>query len=100
MSVAVTVRLPEVFKVTLKVPVPDVSAALLGNVALASDEVMPTVSVTVLTKFQFASTALTVTLNVAAALCAAGEPDLPVPLPGEAVSPGARICNFANTPAF
>ena len=50
---------------------------------------MPTVSVEV-TGFQFASTALTVTLNVAPAVCAYGVPVLPVALPGAAVSPGSR----------
>jgi len=61
-SVAVAVQLPAVFKVTLKVRVPATSAALAGKVALASLEVMPTVWV-LLTKFQLASTALTVTVN-------------------------------------
>ena len=45
-SVAVTVGLPPVLSVTLKVPVPLASAVLAGSTAFASDEVMPTVSVT------------------------------------------------------
>ena len=66
-SVAVTVRVPAMLRVTAKVAVPPTSDALDGKVALASDEVIPTVSVTSLTTFQFASTALTVTLNGTAA---------------------------------
>ena len=57
-SEAVTVAV--VLSVTLKVCVPAVSAALGGNVALMSVEVIPIVSVTVFTRFQFPSTALTV----------------------------------------
>src|SRR5216683_2721813 len=60
-SEAVTVRVPPVFKVTLKVWVPALKAALAGMVALLSLEVIPTVSL-VLTTFQLASTALTVTM--------------------------------------
>src|SRR5689334_6251210 len=43
MSVAVTVELPVVLRVTLKRPLPEARAALPGKVALASLEVMPTV---------------------------------------------------------
>ena len=46
---------------------PATSAALAGSVALASVEVMPTVSVE-LTGFQLASTALTVTLKLVPAV--------------------------------
>ena len=67
-SVAVRVREPAVLKVTLKVLVPETSAALPGSAALASEDVMPTVSVAEVTGFQFASTALTVTLNAAPAV--------------------------------
>ncbi len=63
MSVAVNVFEPAVFGVTENVLVPATSAALAGSVALASLEVMPTVSVEV-TGFQLASTALTVTLKL------------------------------------
>src|SRR6185436_12879127 len=72
-------------------------AALAGNVAFASLEVIPTVSVE-LTTFQFASTALTVTLNATAAVRAVGVPVLPVVLPGDAASPGINNCNFENAP--
>src|SRR6185503_10260615 len=61
---------------------------------------MLTTSVTVVTRFQSASTALTVTLNAVPAVWALGLPVLPVALPGEAVSPGTRICNLLNAPAF
>src|SRR5439155_17364640 len=89
-SLAVTVRLPVVLSVTLKFFVPATSAALEGRMALASDEVIATESV-LLTTFQLASTALTVTVNATAACWAVGEPVLPVALPGAADSPGARI---------
>src|SRR5438309_1466094 len=95
---AVTVRLPAVWRVTLKVPLPETSAALAGKLALLSEELIPTVSATVLTRFQFASTALTVTVKAVPAVWAAGEPVLPVALPGEAVSPGAKICSLVNAP--
>src|SRR5437762_10889652 len=84
----------------LKFFVPATSAAFDGRTAFESDEVIPTVSVAFVIKFQFASTALTVTLNGAPADCATGEPILPVVVPGAAVSPGARICNLVNAPGF
>src|SRR5437763_1407756 len=56
-SVAVTVQLPALLKVTAKVPVPADSAALAGWVSFGSVVVIPTVCV-VLTRFQLASTAL------------------------------------------
>src|SRR5438309_6555477 len=62
-SLAVTVLLPAVFKVTLKLCVPATNAALAGWVSFRSLVLMATVSVTVPTVFQLASTALTVTLN-------------------------------------
>src|SRR2546428_671392 len=76
-SVAVTVAVPAVLNVTLNVFVPATSAAFDGSVALGSDEVIATVSV-LLTTFQFASTAFTVTVNEEPAVCAEGEPVLPV----------------------
>ena len=81
-SVPVTVALPAVLSVTLRVLVPATRAALAGKAALASLEVIPTMSVTVLIKFQLASTALTVTLKEVPAVCAVGVPVLPVALPG------------------
>ena len=48
---------------TLNGLVPATRPALAGRVALASLELIPTVSVIVLIRFQLASTALTVTLN-------------------------------------
>src|SRR5262249_8101386 len=98
-SVAVTVALPPVSSVTLKAFVPATNAALDGNEALASDEVIATVSVTVFTRFQLASTALTRTLHGAPAVGVFGVPVLPGPLPGAAVSPGVRISSLANAPA-
>ena len=67
LSVAVIVAVPPVFKVTLKVCVPAVKAAAAGSVALVSDEEIATVSF-VLTTFQLASTALTVTLKAVPAV--------------------------------
>ncbi len=98
-SPAITVLLPAVFKVRLKLCVPATKAALAGSMALASEEASPTMSVTVVTVFQLASMALTVTFNGVPAACAVGVPVLPVLLPGEAISPGRRICSLVNTPA-
>src|SRR6266516_4909090 len=61
-SAAVTVQLPAVLFVRDKDLVPDTKDVLAGNTALESLEVRPTVSVAPVIKFQFASTALTVTL--------------------------------------
>src|SRR5205814_5118538 len=85
---------------TLKVCVPATNAALAGRMALLSLEVIPAMSVMVFTRFQLASTALTVTLKAVPAVCAVGAPVLPVALPGEAVSPGARICSLVNAPTL
>src|SRR6266516_4660545 len=82
----------------LKSFVPPTSAALAGRVALLSDEVIPSVLLTLLTRFQLSSTALTVTLKGAPADWAAGVPVLPVAVPGAAVCPGARIWSFVNAP--
>src|SRR6266542_1723347 len=94
---AVSVRLPTVLSVTLKVWVPATSAALEGKAAFASLEVMPTVSL-VLIGFQQPSTALTVTVKAVPAVCAVGVPVLPVALPGAAVSPGNNSCSLASVP--
>src|SRR3989442_9029233 len=93
------VALPAVLSVTLKFFVPPTSAAFAGNAAFTSLDVIATLSL-VLIKFQFASTAFTVTLNAAPAVCASGAPLLPEGVPGAAVSPGASSCNFANAPAL
>src|SRR5437868_6585353 len=95
----VTVALPPIFKVTLKLLLPLTNAALAGKVAFTSLEVMPTVSL-VLIRFQLASTALTVTLNGLPACSDTGAPVLPVGVPGEVDSPGAKICNLAKAPAL
>src|SRR5882672_11251518 len=96
-SEEVTVQLPTVLSVTLRVLVPLTRAVFAGNVALASLEVIAIVSF-VLTTFQFASTALTVTLKAVPAVCAEGVPVLPLVVPGAAVSPGASSCSFTNVP--
>src|ERR1700694_3389712 len=98
-SVAVKVGAPEVFGVTEKTLVPAASAALPGRAAFASVEVIPTVSPT-LTTFQFASTALTVALNAVPAVWLLGAPVFPDALPGEATSPGMRICSLTNAPGL
>src|SRR6266550_2035859 len=100
LSVAVTVRLPPDFKVTLKVFVPATRAALAGSTALLSDEVIATVSVAFVITFQLASTALTVTLNAVPAVWAVGEPVLPVAVPGADASPGANNCSLAKAPTL
>src|SRR6266542_831370 len=99
-SLAVTVRLPAVFRLTLKVCVPATRAALAGSAALASEDVIPIMSVTVVTRFQFASTALTVTLKAVPAFWAVGVPVLPVAVPGAAVSPGTSSCSFTKAPVL
>ena len=63
----------------------DVVAVFAGGVAFVSLVVMPAVSVFEVTTFQLVSTALTVTVNVAPAVCAVGVPVLPVGDPGAAV---------------
>jgi len=61
-SVAVIEQVPAVLLVTLNDLVPETKAALAGNALFTSVHVIPTVSVTVFTTFQFASTAFTVRL--------------------------------------
>src|SRR5215510_1463805 len=100
MSLAVTVRDPAVANVTLNAFVPETSAALDGKVAALSLEVMPTVSVTDETTFQLASTALAVTLKAVPAVCVLGDPVLPLPVPGAAVSPGTNSWSFTNAPVL
>jgi len=95
-SDAVTVCAGAVRNVTLKERVPLTRAALAGKAAAGSLAERATVSL-VLMRFQFASTALTVTLKATPALCALGVPVFPVP--GTALSPGTSNCNFANGPA-
>src|SRR5438477_153509 len=110
-SVAVTVRVPVVLKVKLDkeaVPAtrprfPAVTPLSSAMAALASELVIVTFGVAVLTTFQFASTALTtIPLPIAVpAVCAVGVAAvLPVAVPGAATSPGNRICSFVTTPAF
>ena len=95
-ALAVIVRVPAVLKVKLdklRVPatrvmlpaVPPLSSAI---VALASVVVIVTLGVAVLTTFQLASTALTVTLMSVPVVWADAVPDLPFAVPGAAVSPG------------
>ena len=61
-SLAVIVQVPGVLLVTLKIFVPEIRAVLAGKKAFGSVQVIPMVSPIVVTTFQFASTALTVTL--------------------------------------
>src|SRR5207253_1481346 len=81
-SLAVTVADPGVLSVTVKFFAPATRAALEGSVALVSLEVMPARSAAVLTAFQLASTALTVTVNGVPAIWALGVPTLPLVVPG------------------
>ena len=96
----VSVAVPTVRKVTLNVLVPEESVALAGKVALLSEELMATRSAAVVTRFQFASTALTVTLKAVPAVRAVGVPVLPVGVPGTAVSPGASSWSLVNEPGL
>src|SRR5438445_13179926 len=95
-SEAVRVWLPPVLKVTLRFWVPATSAVLAGRVALVSLQVIAITSVTLVMRFQKASTALTVTLRAAPAVCAVGVPVLPEAVPGAAASPGASSWIFAK----
>ena len=62
LSITVTVQVPAVMLVIAKAFVPDTKAALAGSMSFGSVELMPIISVTVFTRFQLASTALTVRL--------------------------------------
>ena len=95
-SEAVSVALPAVLNVTAKLFVPATRAALTGKPALESEDVIPTMSVTLVRTFQKGSTALTVMLNAAPAVCGRGVPVLPLVVAGAAVSPGTRSCSLAK----
>src|SRR2546423_717807 len=84
-SLAVTVAEPAVFNVIFTVLVPLSNVPSAGKTAFESDEAMLTKSDALVTRFQFASTALTVKLNAAPAICPDGEPILPFAVPGAAV---------------
>jgi hypothetical protein len=96
-SVAVTVAVPAVLAVTEYVCVPATSAALDGSAAFVS-ELEIAIELADVTGFQFASTALTVTVKAEPAVRADGAPVLPVAVPGAALSPGMRIWSFVNAP--
>src|SRR2546425_2596878 len=95
-SVAVRVKLPVALKVTVRLVVPDTNATAGGKVAVRSLELRPTVSLTVLTRFQKASTALTVTEKELPTIWALGEPVLPEGVPGAELSPGTSSCNWVK----
>src|SRR5437870_13493735 len=86
MSLAVTVELPRLLSVRLKFFVPAASAELEGRVALVSEEVIETVCVVFVIKFQLASTALTVTAKATLACSETGATVLLVAVPGAVVS--------------
>src|SRR5438552_2579566 len=98
-SVAVRVKLPLVLKTTGRIEGCELRVEGAGRLALVVEEVIPTVSLALVSAFQLASTALTVTLNVVATICATGVPVLPLAVPGAALSPGANSCSLANGPA-
>ena len=100
LSVAVTELLLAVLRVTLNVCVPALNAASTGNVAARSDDVMRMASEIELRKFQFASTALTVTVKGTPSVSGVGVPVFPLSVPGAAASPGTSNCTFANAPAL
>src|SRR5262245_9384744 len=68
-SLAVSVKFPLVLKVTVRFVVPEVIALADGRVAVASLELSATMSLTVLTRFHWASTALTVTTMELPTVC-------------------------------
>src|SRR5438874_11258399 len=82
---------------------PAVAPLSSAIVALASELMIVTLVVAVLTTFQLASTALTtIPLAIAVpAVCAVGAAAvLPVAVPGAATSPGNRICSLVTAPAL
>src|SRR5206468_11356219 len=85
---------------TLKVFVPETKAELAGKVALVSVEEIPTVSLTLVTRFQLASTALMLMLKGVPAVRAVGVPLFPVPVAAAAASPGTSSSNLAKAPAL
>src|SRR6185503_13071471 len=95
-SVAVRVKLPLALKVTIRLVVPETNAAAGGRVAVRSLELRPTVSLTVLTRFQKASTALTVGEKELPTVWPLGEPVLPEGVPGAGLSPGTSSCNWVK----
>src|SRR5258707_9884881 len=98
--VTVAVQLPAVLLVRVNALVPPDRAVFAGIPGFGSVVVRPTVSL-VLIRFQFASTALTVTLKPLPALCAVGVAAvLPVLLPAAAISPGIKSCSLVNAPAL
>src|SRR5438445_6355337 len=98
-SLAVSVKLPLVLKKTINARVPFTSEEPAGKVALVVEEVIPTVSLMLVSTFQLASTALTVTLNVVATICATGVPVLRLAVPAAALSAGTSRCCLGNGPA-
>ena len=97
-SVAVIVQLPMLSRVATNVAVPLTNASSGGMVALGSVVSRCTTSVAALTRFQSASTALTITGKEIPAACPSGVPVLPVGVPGAAVSPGSSTCSLTNMP--
>ena len=93
-------KVPAVFIVTATVLDPELRAPFAGIVVFGSVEVNDVVSVIVVTRFQFASTARMVTLKAVPAVCGLGVPVFPVAVPGAAISPGSRSCSLANGPAL
>src|SRR5690348_9255149 len=83
----------------MKTPVPAANGDGEGRTALGSLELIVTVSF-VMIRFQFASTAFTVTLKEAPAVWGDGEPVLPLVVPGAALSPGARTWSLLKAPTF
>src|ERR1051325_2857243 len=86
MSLAVRVQLPTVQFVRLNDRVPDVSAVFAGNTVFGSVLARLIVGVTLETTFQLSSSALTVTLSLAPAVRAVGDPVLPEAVPGASYS--------------
>src|SRR5882724_4699830 len=95
-SLAVRVKLPLVLKKTVRLVVPVARAVAGGRVAVGSLALRATVSLTVLTRFQKGSTALTVTAKLVPTTWALGVPVTPLVVPGSAVWPGASSCNLVK----
>src|SRR5262245_23220542 len=96
-SAMVSVCVPTVPRLTLNVRLPFVSTPVSGVLAAASFEVSRVLSADG-TGFHQLSVDHTFTVNALPALWVAGEPTLPVTLPGSGDSPGTTSWSRANGP--
>src|SRR6266576_2658093 len=89
-SLAVTVAEPREFRVIFRFCVPATRLALAGRTAATSLDVREIKSVTAVTLFHHASTALTVIAKFSPAICCKAVPVFPLDVPAAANSPGTN----------